>query len=277
MNEAVTKTKVIDSTSTDFDKVDSTLVDIENIDSKALFRMYKDTKKIEIRNELIKRYLFIAEILSRKYMNKGIDYEDIYQVASLGLIYAIERFDIDRGFEFSSFATPTIIGEIKKYFRDKGWSVRVPRRIQELSKKINLAKVKLQQDLQRVPKVEDIAKYLNVTEEEVIEAMEASQVYTPKSLDITYDNNGDDKDIQLSDIIGKEDKYFVIIENRDFIEKCMEKLNDMEVKIIKDRFFNNRTQIQIAKDLNVSQMTISRMEKKILGKLKKEYKKMTDI
>jgi len=247
------------------------------IETKELFLIYRDNRDIEIRNELINRHMYITEILSKKFINKGIDYEDIYQVASLGLIYAIERFDIDKGFEFSSFATPTIIGEIKKYFRDKGWSVRVPRRIQELSKKINIAKAKLQQDLQRIPKVCDIAEYLNVTEEEVIEAMEASQVYTPKSLDITYDSSGDDKDIQLQDIIGKDDKYFDTIENRDFINMCMKKLNEVEIKIVNDRFFDNKTQIQVADELNVSQMTVSRMEKKIIKKFRKELTKLNEI
>lgn len=248
-----------------------------SFDTKPLFIMYRDSKDIEIRNELVSRHLYISEILAKKYINKGIDYEDIFQVAALGLIYAIERFDTERGFEFSSFATPTIIGEIKKYFRDKGWSVRVPRRIQELSKKINVAKVKLQQDLQRVPKIEDIAHYLQCTEEQVIEAMEASQVYTPKSLDITYDSTGDDKDIQLMDIVGHDDKYFDVIENKDFIDMCMEKLNPIEIKIIKDRFFKNKTQIAVADELGVSQMTVSRMEKKIIKKFQKEYKKLSEI
>lgn len=246
-------------------------------DTKELFSLYSSNKSVDIRNELINRHLYISEILAKKYINKGIDYEDIYQVAALGLLYAIERFDISRGYEFSSFATPTIIGEIKKYFRDKGWSVRVPRRIQELSKKINVAKIKLQQDLQRVPKIEDIANYLCCTEEQVIEAMEASQVYTPKSLDITYDSSGDDKDIQLMDIVGEDDKYFDIIENKDFISKCMDKLNPVEIKIIKDRFFQNKTQIHVADELGVSQMTVSRMEKKIIKKFQKEYKKLSEI
>ncbi len=257
--------------------LESEMVSLDEMESKALFMLYKETRDINIRNELIKRYLYITEILSKKYINKGIDYEDIYQVASLGLIYAIERFDIDRGFEFSSFATPTIIGEIKKYFRDKGWSVRVPRRIQELSKKVNVAKSRLQQEMQCIPKIEDIAEYLNCTVEQVIEAMEASQVYTPKSLDISYDSTGDDKDIQLMDIIGEDDKYFEMIENQDFIQNCMDKLNPVEVKIIRDRFFSNHTQVHVADDLGVSQMTISRMEKKILKKFKKEYKRLSEI
>jgi RNA polymerase sigma-B factor len=252
-------------------------IDYKEMGSKDLFILYEADKSREIRNEIFKRYQYIAEILSKKFVNKGIDYEDIFQVASLGLIYAIERYDLSRGFEFSSFATPTIIGEIKKYFRDKGWSVRVPRRIQEMSKKINMAKSKLQQDLQRVPQISDIARYLSVTEEEVIEAMEASQVYTPKSLDITYDTNTDDKDIQLIDIIGDNDKYFDVIENKDFINRCMEKLSPVEVRIIHERFFDNKTQVSVADELGVSQMTVSRMEKKIIKKFKKEYDKISEI
>lgn len=244
---------------------------LKELSEKELFLEYKNTRKIEIRNELVNRYLYISEILSKKYINKGIDYEDIFQVASLGLIYAIERYDLDRGFEFSSFATPTIIGEIKKYFRDKGWSIRVPRRIQELSKKINTAKTTLQQTLQRTPKIRDIAEFLECSEEEVMEAMEASQVYTPKSLDLTYDNDGEDKDIQMIDLIGEVDKNYDSIENKDFIKKAMEKLNEIEIKILKDRFFEGKTQIEVARELDVSQMTVSRMEKKVIEKLKKEF------
>ena len=242
----------------------------KNLTEKELFKEYALTRDIEIRNELINRHLYIAEILSKKFLNKGIEYEDIYQVASLGLIYAIERYDVTKGFEFSSFATPTIIGEIKKYFRDKGWSIRVPRRIQELSKKVNVSKNTLQQTLQRTPTVKDIAEYLNCTEEEVIEAMEASQVYTPKSLDLIYDNDGDDKDIQLLDLIGELDKRFDDIENKDFFQKAIDKLNEVEKKVLKDRFFNNKTQMKVSEELNVSQMTVSRMEKLIIEKFKKE-------
>ncbi|MFZ5968730.1 MAG: SigB/SigF/SigG family RNA polymerase sigma factor [Bacillota bacterium] len=257
--------------------VNNNINTLKNLNDKELFRLYAEDKDKDIRNELVSRNLYIAEILSKKYANRGIDYEDIYQVASLGLIYAIERFDINRGFEFSSFATPTIIGEIKKHFRDKGWSIRVPRRIQELSKKVNAARVQLNQKLQRTPKVEDIAEFLGCTAEQVLEAMEASQVYTPKSLDLTYDANGDDKDMQLSDLIGEDDKHFDLIENRDFLNTCMEKLNEMELKIIKDRFFHNKTQVQVAEELQVSQMTVSRMEKKVIEKFRKELNKLKEI
>ncbi|QZY55044.1 SigB/SigF/SigG family RNA polymerase sigma factor [Crassaminicella profunda] len=255
-------------------EINSDTNSLSQLNGKELFKLYKETNNKEIRNELANRYLYIAEILSKKFVNKGIDYEDIYQIASLGLIFAIERFDLSKGFEFSSFATPTIIGEIKKYFRDKGWAIRVPRRIQELSKKVNNAKIVLTQNLQRTPKVIDIADYLGCTEEQVLEAMEASQVYTAKSLDLTYDTSGDDKDVQLKDLIGEEDKSFDEIENNDFLRKNIKKLNEAEIKIIKLRFFENKTQSQTAKLLSVSQMTVSRMEKKIIEKFRKELNKM---
>lgn len=245
----------------------------ENIDIKALFKYYSDTKDKDTRDFLIEKHLYIAEILSKKYANRGIEYDDIYQVACIGLIYAIDRFDIEKGYEFSSFATPTIIGEIKKYFRDKGWTIRVPRRIQELSKKINNAKVYLSQELQRSPTIEDIAGYLNSTEEEVLEAMEASKVYTPQSLDVTYDYNNDDKDVNLAELIGEDDQYFSKIENNDFLMRTMEKLNEVERQILIERYFNKKTQVVIAKDLNISQMTVSRIEKRILEKLRKEIEK----
>ncbi|NBG89236.1 SigB/SigF/SigG family RNA polymerase sigma factor [Isachenkonia alkalipeptolytica] len=249
--------------------------ELTEMTSKELFIKYQDGKDIHIRNELVRRYLYIVEILSKKYINKGIEYEDIYQVASLGLIYAIERFDPSKGFEFSSFATPTIIGEIKKHFRDKGWSIRVPRRIQELSKKINTCKNELHQKLQRTPTISDIAEYLNCSEEQIMEAMEGSQVYTPKSLDLTYDNDGEDKEMKFMDLIGEVDKNFDNIENKDFLDKVINKLNEVEKKVLRDRFFNNRTQMHVAEELQVSQMTVSRMEKKIIEKFQKEYKKTT--
>lgn len=247
--------------------------DLAELDTETLFKKLKKTGNHQIRDILIERHLYIAEILSKKYANRGIDYDDIFQVASIGLIYSVDRFDVGKGFKFSSFATPTIIGEIKKHFRDKGWTIRVPRRIQELSKKVNNAKVSLSQDLQRTPTVSDIAEYLNSTEEEVLEAMEGSQVYTPQSLDLTYTFGNDDSDVNLSDLIGEEDSYFNKIENYDFLVKAMEKLNDMEKKILEDRYFTRKTQVAIAEELDISQMTVSRVEKRVIEKLKKEMDK----
>lgn len=249
----------------------------DDLTDKELFAKYQIDKDIGIRDELIKRNMYVAEILSKKYAGKGIDYEDIFQVASMGLIYAIQRFDPDKGFEFSSFATPTIIGEIKKYFRDKGWSIRVPRRIQELSKKVNMAKVKLSQDQKRVPTVGDIAKELGVTQEEVLETIDASQAYSPISLDIKYDSDGEDKDMSLGELIGQDDRNYTEIENIDMLNAIMQDLTDVEKKIVHDRYFHGKTQMELASELDVSQMTISRMEKKILSKLRFEYQKQNSV
>ncbi len=258
-----------------YDKTKNDKMDKEEI--KRLFEELKKTKDKNIRDILIEQHLYIAEILSKKYSNRGIDYDDIYQVACIGLIYAVDRYDVSKGFEFSSFATPTIIGEIKKHFRDKGWTIRVPRRIQELSKKINNSKIYLSQTLQRSPTVEDIAEYLDCTEEDILEAMEASKVYTPQSLDITFDSNNDEKDINLADLIGEEDHYFSKIENSDFLLKTMESLNEIEKEILIDRYFNKKTQVSIANKLDISQMTVSRIEKKVIKKLRREAEKMMII
>lgn len=238
-----------------------------------LFEKYRDTNDKEIRDELIERHLYIAEILAKKYTNRGIDYDDIFQVASVGLIYAVDRFDISKGFQFSSFATPTIIGEIKKHFRDKGWTIRVPRRIQELSKRINNAKVVLSQNLQRVPTIEDLAEYLETSEEEILETMEASQVYAPQSLDVTYDSMNDEGDVSLSDFIGEDDEHFEKIANNDLLKESMKSLNEIEKQILIDRYFNKETQVVIADKLGISQMTVSRIEKRVLEKLRKEMEK----
>lgn len=238
-----------------------------------LFKAFADTKDINIRNELVKRNLYIAEILSKKYVGKGVDYDDILQVASLGLIYAVDRFDISKGFVFSSFATPTIIGEIKRYFRDKGWQIRVPRRIQELSGKVRKARNKLEQINGKAPKVSDIAAYLECSQEDVLEAMEASGAYLPISLDLELGTDSDSKNSILHELVGDDDKSFDEVEQEDFLKNMMTTLDETEKKILVDRFYESKTQMEIAQDLNVSQMTISRMEKKLLKKLKKEYLK----
>lgn len=242
-----------------------------------LFRELANSRDSDVREELIARHMYIAEILSKKYANKGIEYDDIFQVACMGLIFAVDRFDVEKGFKFSSFATPTIVGEIKKYFRDKGWTIRVPRRIQELSKKISIARERLQKELGRVPTIADIAEYLMVSEEEVIETMDASKVYTPTSLDLEFDSNSDDRDVRLMDVIGEEDEGIEMLSDRDFIDRMMEKLNPIERKIIVDRFYEEKTQISVAEELDVSQMTISRMEKKIIKRFRDEYNKSINI
>jgi len=223
-----------------------------------------------IRDSLIEKNLYIAEILAKKYANKGIEYDDLYQIASLGLILAIDRFKIDKGFEFSSYATPTITGEIKRYFRDKGWVIRVPRRIQELSKRINNAKAELTQRLKKNPSIDEIAELLDVSSEEVIEAMDASQVYAPQSIDKNLDNSSEDREVSFADLLGEEDKNYQLVEDMSFIRGAMENFSDIERKIVIYRYFEKMTQVAIAEKLDVSQMTVSRLEKKVIKKFREE-------
>ena len=241
---------------------------------KEKFEQFYKTRDKDLRNELIEDHMYIVDILSNKYIGKGIEKDDLYQVASLGLIYAIDRYDPSKGYEFSSFATPTIMGELKRYFRDKGWVIRVPRRIQNLYKKINVAKKILPQELQRTPTIKDIAAYLGEDEETILETVEASKVYTPQSLDMKYQVQKGENSVDLSDMIGEDDKNFDSIELKDLIEKSTERLNDLEKQILELRYYEGRTQIDIANKLSISQMTVSRIEKKILQKFTIEMKKM---
>lgn len=236
-------------------------------DKKELLKIKREIKTL--RDFLIEKNLYIAEILAKKYSNRGIDYDDLFQIASLGLILAVDRFSVDRGFEFSSFATPTITGEIKRYFRDKGWVIRVPRRIQELSKKINNAKLELSQRLQRSPSIDEIAELLEVSTEEIIESMDAAQVYSPQSIDKNLDSSSEDREMSFSDILGEDDKNYKLIEDMDFIKDAMLKLSEIERKIIVYRYFDKMTQVSIADKLEISQMTVSRIEKKAIKKFRK--------
>ena len=238
------------------------------------FEEYYKTRDKKLRDELIEEHMYIVDILSNKYVGKGIEKDDLYQVASLGLIYAIDRFDPTKGYAFSSFATPTIMGELKRYFRDKGWVIRVPRRIQNLYKKINTAKKILPQELQRTPTVRDIADYLGEDEETILETMEASKVYAPQSLDMKYQVQKGENAIDLSEMIGEEDKNFDSIELKDLIDKSKERLNDLEKEILELRYYEGRTQVDIANTLDISQMTVSRIEKKIIQKFTLELEKM---
>ena len=230
-----------------------------------LFSKYQGQPNLENRNKIVNKYLYLAEIISRKFLNRGIEYEDIFQVACIALIKAAERFSLDKGVKFVSFATPTIIGELKRFFRDKASVIRIPRRIYELYQKVNQTRELLSQKLQRVPKVEEIADELNMSSESILEIIESWNAYNMQSFDQTVYN---DDDLELHETIGEEDISFERIENRDFLEKSLERFNEMEKKFISERYFKNKTQKQIADSLGVSQMYVSRMEKKVVDKFK---------
>ncbi|RXE57546.1 SigB/SigF/SigG family RNA polymerase sigma factor [Acetivibrio mesophilus] len=231
-----------------------------------LFKRYKETKSVRVRNEIVGRYLYLSEILTKKFLNRGIDYEDIYQVASIALIKAVERFDPDKGVKFISFATPTIIGEIKRFFRDKGSVIRIPRRIYEVYQKINQAREFLTQELKRPPRVDELAKHLNVSEETVVEIIESYNAYNIQSFSQSVYANDE---LELHEVIGGEDSTFEKIENRDFLEKSLDKFSEVEKEFIQMRYFSNKTQKDIAQKMGVSQMYISRLERKVLDKFRK--------
>ncbi|ABN54098.1 MAG TPA: SigB/SigF/SigG family RNA polymerase sigma factor [Hungateiclostridium thermocellum] len=235
-------------------------------DSDELFREYKETKSVEVRNKIVSKYLYLSDILAKKFLNRGIDYEDIYQVASIALIKAVERFDPDKGVKFISFATPTIIGEIKRYFRDKGSVIRIPRRIYEVYQKINHARESLTQELKRPPRIDELARHLNISEESVVEIIESYNAYNIQSFSQNVYANDE---LELHEVIGDQDSTFERIENRDFLEKSLDKFSDVEKEFISMRYFDNKTQKDIAQKMGVSQMYISRLERKVLEKFRR--------
>lgn len=239
-------------------------------ENELLFIKYKNNPTADNRNEIVNKHLYLAEIISKKFVNRGIEYEDIYQVACIALIKAVERFSLDKGVKFVSFATPTIVGEIKRFFRDKGSVIRIPRRIYEIYQKVNHAREHLTHELHRAPKVNEIAEYLNIDEETVLEIIESWNAYNIQSFDQNIYN---DDDLELHETIGEDDATFERIENRDFLEKSLNRFNDAEKEFIEMRYFKNKTQKEIAARLGVSQMYVSRLERKVLEKFRKIMEK----
>ena len=237
-----------------------------------LFEEYSRTKDINIRNQIVEKYLYMVDILAKKFINKGVDYDDLYQIGSMALVFAVERFDPNKGYEFTSFATPTIIGEIKRYFRDKGWAVKVPRKWKEISAKLPAAKEALHQRLGRAPLVSEIAEYLGYSEEDILEAMESGQAYGTFSLQQTYDDGGNEGEASIFEKYTARDEVgYINFENSEVIKAVLNKLNDQERKVFRMRFFDEKTQQQIADEIGVSQMTVSRLEKKLRDKFREEY------
>lgn len=239
--------------------------------TKELFKRYKETGDEQAREQLVLAHLNLARFLASKFKNRGESLDDLVQVATIGLIKAIDRFDISRGLEFTTFATPTIMGEIKRHFRDKGWSVRVPRRLQELSAKVTQVSDKLTEKLQRSPSVDEIAQTLGVSVDEVLEAMESAHAYTSVSLDVPQ---GDDDDgTQSSTVI---DKYALVDEDlessddRIVLEQAIKDFSEREQQIIRMRFLEGFTQVEIAQKLQISQVQVSRLLRKTLQKFQEK-------
>lgn len=230
------------------------------------FRDYAATGDRAIRDELIESHLRLAEHLARRFNNRGVPLDDLVQVASLGLVKAVERFEPERGLEFSTFATPTIVGELKRHFRDKGWSVRVPRRIQELHVEINSLVGTLTHRLGRSPTIEELAQAARTSEEEVLEAMEAAQAYRSTSIDAP--GRGEEPGLGLAGQLGDDDENLFAAEDRILVETLVATLPKREQLIMRLRFYDGMTQSQIAERLGISQMHVSRLLARSLGQLR---------
>ncbi|MDR1028999.1 MAG: sigma-70 family RNA polymerase sigma factor, partial [Clostridiales Family XIII bacterium] len=210
-------------------------------------------------------------MLIRKYLNKGVDYDDLYQVASMALLLAVERFDSSKGFAFTSFATPTIIGEIKRYFRDKGWALKVPRTIQEIALRLPISKDELQFKLHRPPTIPELSLHMGYGEDEILEAMESAQNYRTYSLSRVIEETEEGENGEMDGYAHVNEKGYEQVEDVEIIRNVMRRLTEVERKVFVGRLLNNRTQRDVAKKLRVSQMTVSRMENDIRKKLKEEY------
>ena len=213
-------------------------------------------------------HLNLVRFLAVKFANRGEPLDDLVQVGTVGLLKAIDRFEIDRGVEFTTYATPTIVGEIKRYFRDKGWAVKVPRRLQELNLAVNRASDKLAIELGRSPTVGELATHLNATEEEILEAQELGQAYNLLSLDSEVSGETEKKSQTLADTVGVNDAGLELLEDRANLERAFTVLTGRERVIIYLRFYESVSQTEIAKRLNVSQMHVSRLQAKALEKLR---------
>lgn len=234
--------------------------------TRELFRRYKEEGDEEAREQLIESHLNLVRYLASKFKNRGEPMEDLVQVGSLGLIKAIDRFDPERGLEFTTFATPTIMGEIKRHFRDKGWSVRVPRRLQELSAKVNQATDELTSELNRTPTVEEVATRLGASVDEVLEAMESSSAYSAVPLEGGGASEDDDAP-SVIDRFATEDTELISSDDRMVIEDTISSFSPREQEAIRMRFVDGLTQVEIAEKLGISQVQVSRLLRRALRRV----------
>jgi RNA polymerase sigma-B factor len=219
----------------------------------------------EARDRLVELHRPLAEYLARRFYGRGEPIEDLIQVASIGLIKAIDRFDTERGVKFTTYATATIVGELKRHFRDKGWALRVPRRMQEAGLKVGRAVTGMYQELGRAPTVGEIAQRTGLSEEDVLEAMETAQAYTTTSLDAPTDEEG----TTTLQRVGSEDEAYDLLESWTSLAPAVRELPERERRILYLRFFRGLTQTQIAEELDISQMHVSRLLARTLRELRR--------
>ena len=238
------------------------------MNDEELFRKYRETGDVAIRNAIVEKYLYIASVIAKKFVGRGVEYDDLYQVASLALIKGVDRFDESKGSKFSTFITPTITGEIKNYFRDRSRLVHLPRKVSELRVGIKREAERYLAETGKNATAKELADRLGVSEEDVIRCSEAGGVV---SLDGAADREGEN--VSLYDVIPAEENVFEDVENRDAVRAALEKLCDPERKLVTYRCGKELSQMETATRMGVSQMNASRMERKILQKLKENLKK----
>ena len=230
-----------------------------------LFKRYKETGDVAIRNQIAEKYLYIADILAKKFVGRGVEYDDFKQVASYALLRGIDRFDVDLGMQFTTFITPTITGEIKNYFRDKARSIKLPRRLGEMSLAVRKFSAEYQSQNGVKPQVKTIAQALSLSEEDVVKALEVGGMV---SLDTAAtDDNETDGSLYALLADDSENKY-ENFEIKETLRAEMQDFSDTEKALVKYRYFDELSQSETARRLGVSQMFVSRMERKLLAKLK---------
>jgi RNA polymerase sigma-B factor len=221
----------------------------------SLLVAYHRDGDVQAREQVLVELLPLVRALAARYAGRGEPLEDLVQVGALGLIKAVDRFDVDRGVEFSSYAVPTIVGEIRRHFRDRAWAMHVPRRMKELSIRLSRVLDELTAELERSPTVAELAQATEAEEEDVIDALESAHAYSVRSLQETFDDGGDES----LDRLGVEDRGFTDVEDSSLVAVGLATLDARERRIVELRFFEEMTQSQIAAELGISQMHVSRL------------------
>jgi RNA polymerase sigma-B factor len=245
-------------------------------DDKVLLRRYHLEGDLQARDELIERYMSLVRSLARRYSHRGEQLDDLVQIGAIGLIKAIDRFDLDRGVELTTYATPNIIGEIKRHFRDKGWSVRVPRGLQELNVQISKLVEQLTVQLSRSPTIAELAEAAGVEEESVLEALESGRAYSAVSLSPGA-NSDEEGELDPLESLGEVEHEYEISEDRAVLAPGFKVLDQRERKILHLRFFSGLTQSQIADEIGISQMHVSRLIRRSLEKIRAEIAEETEV
>jgi len=245
-------------------------------DDKVLLRRYHEDGDLAAREQLIERYMSLVRSLARRYAYRGEQLDDLVQIGAIGLIKAIDRFDLERGVELTTYATPNIIGEIKRHFRDKGWAVRVPRGLQELNVQVSKLIEQLTVQLGRSPTIPELAKAAGVEEENVLEALESGRAYSSVSLST---GGGSDEDGELDPLesLGTIEHEYEVSEDRAVLAPGFKVLDERERKILHLRFFSGLTQSQIAAEIGISQMHVSRLIRRSLEKIREEIAEESEV